>query len=130
MRLIGDASASALERIFGNRQAQRLVFAAMASRFDATKADGFSGIVRFDLEHLDGTRRFWDVEVRQGKAHARCGDARPAALTIRIALTDFIKVITGARPFLPMVADGVATMKGDLGVATRMAEMFGAPSTY
>lgn len=128
--IIRGASVSALERTFGSRNAQYLVFAAMASRFDASKAQGFKGIIRFELEQRDGTQRFWDIEVRRGKARARCGDTRHAALTIRIPLIEFIKVITGITPFLPLVADGVATMKGDLGVATRLPEMFGAPSAY
>jgi len=127
---VGRASASTLERIFGSRGAQRAVLVIMASRFDPAKAGGFAGAIRFDLGLSDGTRRFWDIEVRRGKARVRDGRSERAALTISVPLVDFIKVITGAEPFLPLVTDSIMTLEGDLGLASRMAEMFGAPSAY
>jgi hypothetical protein len=129
-RLVGRASDHALERIFGNRQAQRAVFAMMASRFDPEKAGGFEGAIRYDLGLSDGTRRSWAIEVQGGKARAREGDAGSAALTIRVPLVNFIRVITEGESFLPLIMDGIMTLDGDLDLANRMAEMFGARSTY
>jgi alkanesulfonate monooxygenase SsuD/methylene tetrahydromethanopterin reductase-like flavin-dependent oxidoreductase (luciferase family) len=129
-RLIGGASDRRLERIFGPRQAQRAMFAMMASRFDPAQAGGFEGAIRYDLGLGDGTRRSWAIEVRGGKARAREGGASNAALTIRVPLVEFVKVMADAQQVLPLIRDGVMTLEGDLGVASRLAEMFGSRPAY
>jgi alkanesulfonate monooxygenase SsuD/methylene tetrahydromethanopterin reductase-like flavin-dependent oxidoreductase (luciferase family) len=129
-QLVGRTSDQRLERFFGSSRAQRAVFTRMASRFDPAKAGGFDGLIRYELGLSDGTRRSWDIEVRDGKARASEAGTGSAVLTIRVPLIDFIKVITEGGSFLPLVTDGTMTLEGDLGVAGRMAEMFGARSTY
>jgi alkanesulfonate monooxygenase SsuD/methylene tetrahydromethanopterin reductase-like flavin-dependent oxidoreductase (luciferase family) len=129
-QLVGRAPDGRLERVFGSSRAQRMVFARMTGRFDPARAAGFAGVIRYDLGLADGTRRRWDIEVRDGQASARPGGTGSAALTIRVPLTDFVRVITEGGAFLPLVMDGTMTLEGDLGLAGRMAEMFGARSTY
>jgi alkanesulfonate monooxygenase SsuD/methylene tetrahydromethanopterin reductase-like flavin-dependent oxidoreductase (luciferase family) len=129
-RLIGRASDRRLERIFGSRQAQRAVFTMMASRFDPAHAGGFEGTIRYDLGLSDGTSRAWSIQVHGGKARAREGGAGSPALTISIPLVEFIKLSADTRQVLPLIRDGVMTLDGDLGVASRMAEMFGSRSAY
>jgi alkanesulfonate monooxygenase SsuD/methylene tetrahydromethanopterin reductase-like flavin-dependent oxidoreductase (luciferase family) len=129
-RLVGRASDRGLERVFGSRQAQRAVLAMMASRFDPDQAAGFSGAISYELGLSDGTRSSWTIEVSGGKARAREGGAGNAALTVRVPLADFIRVITTGDAFLPLIMDGVMTLAGDLGLANRMAVMFGARSTF
>ena len=129
-RLIGKASDRRLEQLFSSRQAQRAVFALMASRFDPAHASGFEGAIRYDLGLGDGTRRSWLIEVRGGRARAREGAGRDAALTIRVPLIDFIKTIADARQVMPLIRDGIMTLEGDLGLASRMAEMFGSRPVY
>ena len=53
-----------------------------------------------------------------------------AALTIRVPLADFVRVITEAEDFYPMILDGRMTMDGDLALANRLSEMFGGRSTF
>jgi hypothetical protein len=53
-----------------------------------------------------------------------------AALTIRVPPTEFIRVLTTSGSFYPLIVDCRMTMEGDLGLANRMAEMFGGRSTY
>jgi alkyl sulfatase BDS1-like metallo-beta-lactamase superfamily hydrolase len=110
--------------------AQRAVFSLMASRFDASSAAGFGGTIVFDLGVSDGTRRCWAIEVSRGRARARAGGAPAAALTIRLPLADFIRVSAGAGSFYQLIAAGRVTTDGDLALAGRLAEMFGATSVY
>jgi hypothetical protein len=128
--LIGRASDRRLEQIFGSRQAQRTVFAMMASRFDPAQAGGFEGTIRYDLSTRDGTSRSWSIQVHGSKARAREGGIGSPALTISLPLADFIKLSADAQQVLPLIRDGIMTLDGDLGLASRMAEMFGSRSAY
>jgi alkanesulfonate monooxygenase SsuD/methylene tetrahydromethanopterin reductase-like flavin-dependent oxidoreductase (luciferase family) len=129
-QLVGRASDHRLEQLFGSRTAQRGVFTRMTSRFDPAKAGGFDGVIRYDLGLSDGTRRSWDIQVRDGQAEVRERGAGTAALTIGVPLIEFIRVITEGGSFLPLISAGTMTLEGDLGLAGRMAEMFGARSAY
>jgi alkanesulfonate monooxygenase SsuD/methylene tetrahydromethanopterin reductase-like flavin-dependent oxidoreductase (luciferase family) len=129
-RLIGRAPDARLEQIFAGTQAQRAVFGMMTRQFQPDKAAGFDGAIVYDLGLSDGTRRSWAIEVHDGRARAYQGGSEDAALTIRLPLADFIRVLTTAGSFYPLILDGRMTLEGDLGLANRMAEMFGGRSNY
>ena len=129
-RLIGRASDARLEQIFAGTQAQRAVFGMMTRQFQPGKAAGFEGAIVYDLGLSDGTRRSWAIEVRDGRARAHQGGSDGAELTIRVPLAEFIRVLTTAGSFYPLILDGRMTMQGDLGLANRMSEIFGGRSTY
>ena len=102
----------------------------MTSGFDAGKAAGFEGSIVYDLGLGDGTRRAWTIRVSGGRATARQGRAADPALTIRASLADFTRVITEAADSYQLILDGRMTMDGDLGLANRLADMFGGRSTF
>jgi alkanesulfonate monooxygenase SsuD/methylene tetrahydromethanopterin reductase-like flavin-dependent oxidoreductase (luciferase family) len=129
-RVMGRASNSRLEQIFGSSQAQRALLGMMTRQFDPGKAAGFDGAIVYDLGMADGTRRPWSIEVHDGHARVRQGASPGPALTIRVPLADFVRVLTTAGSFYPLIVDGRMTMDGDLALANRMAEMFGARSAY
>ena len=129
-RMAGRASDSRIERMLGSVAAQRAVFAVMTSGFDAGKAAGFEGSIVYDLGLGDGTRRAWTIRVSGGRATARQGRAADPALTIRASLADFTRVITEAADSYQLIVDGRMTMDGDLGLANRLADMFGGRSTF
>jgi alkanesulfonate monooxygenase SsuD/methylene tetrahydromethanopterin reductase-like flavin-dependent oxidoreductase (luciferase family) len=129
-RLVGRTSDARLEQIFAGAQAQRAVFGMMTRQFQPGRAAGFDGAIVYDLGMTDGTRRSWAIEVHDGRARAHQGGSAGAALTIRVPLTDFIRVLITAGSFYPLILDGRMTMEGDLGLANRMAEMFGGRSAY
>jgi alkanesulfonate monooxygenase SsuD/methylene tetrahydromethanopterin reductase-like flavin-dependent oxidoreductase (luciferase family) len=129
-RVVGRMSDSRLEQVFGTSQAQRAVFGMMTRQFDPGRAAGFEGAIVYDLGLADGARRPWVIEVRDGQAQVHQGGSADAALTIRVPLTDFVRVLTTAGSFYPLILDGRMTMDGDLALANRLAEMFGARSAY
>jgi len=128
--LAGRASDRRIERVLGGAAAQRALFAVIASGFEPDQAAGFAGSIVYDLGMSDGTRRSWTIEVSGRRATARQGAAAGAALTIRVPLADFVRVVADAGSLLPLILDGRLEMDGDLGLANRLADMFGGRSTY
>jgi alkyl sulfatase BDS1-like metallo-beta-lactamase superfamily hydrolase len=129
-RLAASASDARIEKLLGGTTAQRALFALLASRFDPARAAGVDGTIVFDLGVSDGTRRCWAIDVSRGRARARPGGARQAALTIRLALADFIRVNAGASSFYELIAADRVLIEGDLALAGRLSEIFGARSVY
>ena len=129
-RVVGRMSDARLEQVFGTSQAQRAVFGMMTRQFDPDRAAGFEGAIVYDLGLADGSRRPWAIEIHDGQARVHQGGSAGAALTIGVPLTDFIRVLTTAGSFYPLILDGRMTMDGDLALAGRLAEMFGARSAY
>jgi alkanesulfonate monooxygenase SsuD/methylene tetrahydromethanopterin reductase-like flavin-dependent oxidoreductase (luciferase family) len=128
--LAGRATDDRIERVLGSAAAQRALFAMMAKGFDAEHAAGFEGCIVYELAMSDGSRKSWTIQVRGQRAAARQGGSADAALTIRVPLADFARVVADAGSFLPLVLDGRMTMDGDLGLANRLADMFGGRSTF
>ena len=129
-RVVGRMSDARLEQVFGTSQAQRAVFGMMTRQFDPDRAAGFEGAIVYDLGLADGSRRPWAIEIHDGQARVHQGGSADATLTISVPLTDFIRVLTTAGSFYPLILDGRMTMDGDLALAGRLAEMFGARSAY
>jgi hypothetical protein len=127
--LVRPADDTRLETWFGRRRIQRAMFAAMVASFDPRSAEGFQGRLVYELLRPE-TRRpavRWTVEVRDGRAFAHPGSAEDPALTLRVRLADFIRIAAGTLdPVVPMLQNR-ATFEGDLGLAVRLPEMFGAP---
>ncbi len=128
--LAGRASDRGIERVLGSAAAQRALFTVIARGFDPAKAAGFTGRIVYVLAMTDGSRRSWTIDVLGKRAIARPGGDPAAALTIRVPLADFARVVAGAGSFLPLILDGRMTMDGDLGLANRLADMFGGRSTF
>jgi alkanesulfonate monooxygenase SsuD/methylene tetrahydromethanopterin reductase-like flavin-dependent oxidoreductase (luciferase family) len=129
-RVVDRMPDARLEQVFGSSQAQRAVFGMMTRQFDPARAANFDGAIVYDLGLADGTRRPWSIEVHGGQARVHRGGSPDAVLTIRVPLTDFIRVLTTSSSFYPLILDGRMTMEGDLALANRMPEMFGARSAY
>jgi alkanesulfonate monooxygenase SsuD/methylene tetrahydromethanopterin reductase-like flavin-dependent oxidoreductase (luciferase family) len=131
-RAVDGADDAALERRFGSRIVQRVMFSAMASAFEPDAAGGFEGRLVYELVRpatgADTTR--WTIEVLDGHAQARPGAAPDPALTIRFPLSDFVRVAAGTiDPAVPLLRDR-ASFEGDFSLAAKLPEMFGAPSPY
>jgi alkanesulfonate monooxygenase SsuD/methylene tetrahydromethanopterin reductase-like flavin-dependent oxidoreductase (luciferase family)/putative sterol carrier protein len=117
-----------LERTVGSDAGLRFLFGAMAQQFVPAKAEGFSGQVQYELRAGDGSRRTWTVHITGDRATVRPGAAADPALTLRIALADFVRM--AARDLDPGKAllTGRLDLEGDFGLAARLGEMFGQPA--
>ena len=132
MRAVRGADERQLERRFGPAPVQRLLFAGMVAMFTPDAVPGFEGDLVYELTRpaTGGTATTWTIEVRAGGAAVRRGGSEHAKLRMRFAVPDFVRIGTGELdPATPLLS-GRATIKGDLSLATRLPEMFGARSPY
>ena len=128
VRLSSVAQDAWLERLFELPLAERALFAALASRFDASAADGFEGRVTYELERpaTGGPSSRWTVQIIGGRAVLRAQDTAECAVRLRISVGDFVRVATGAIDPAEPLLKGRAQAEGDLGVLARLPEMFGS----
>jgi alkanesulfonate monooxygenase SsuD/methylene tetrahydromethanopterin reductase-like flavin-dependent oxidoreductase (luciferase family) len=131
-RLVRGASDEDVERRFGNRIAQRMIFTGMAQAFEPDKAQGFEGDIVYELTHGgDGGRPdVWTVRIKGRRATVRRVESPNPAIRLRMAIPDFMRVVTReVDPALPLLQGRIA-VEGDLRLAPRLGEMFGQPSPY
>ena len=132
-RVVAGRSDQQLERIFGSQAAQRLIFAGMARAFDPSRALGFQGEIAYELTRsgaANGAPARWTLRVNGDRASAQPVAASDPALTVRMPVPDFARIVSGEiDPAVPIM-EGRAELDGDLGLATRLGEMFGGPSPY
>lgn len=128
--LVRGASDRRLERTVGSRAGLALVFGVMARRFVPEKADGFAGVIQYRLCAADGGVRGWTVEVEGRRARARRGMAADPRVTLSLALADFARLAAGELDPGKALLTGRLDVEGDVSVAVRLGEMFGASSPY
>jgi hypothetical protein len=117
-----------LERTVGSPRGLRVVFAAMARAYRPDRAGGFSGDIRYELTDAQGRARTWTVSCSPQGARARPGAAAAPALTIKLALADFIRVAGRDLDPVKALLSGRMELEGDFALAMRLAQMFGQPS--
>jgi alkanesulfonate monooxygenase SsuD/methylene tetrahydromethanopterin reductase-like flavin-dependent oxidoreductase (luciferase family) len=132
-RLVRGASDAKLERRFGNQLAQRAIFTGMARQFDPRFAFGFKGDIVYELRHhADGARPpdRWTIRVDGDRASAIPGGSPQAALTLRLTISDFVRLIAEEITIQELLWGGRFELEGDLHLASRIGEMFGQGSQY
>ena len=129
--LIGHLGDRDLEKRVGQPVVERAIFAAMTRRYDPEAGEGFRGTISFELTRPQsgGVSSWWTVSVDEDGAQAHSGRPpdRTAALSARLPMADFLRIAGGVIDPVEPVLAGRAAVSGDLGVAVRLAEMFGAP---
>ena len=129
-RLVKGASDEQLDKRFGNRVAQTVIFQGMARSFRPDRSGGFEGDIVYELGRNGGADA-WTISVRDGRASARPGrTAGDPRLVMRMPLVDFAKIVGGEQdPSLPLLS-GRIEIEGDYKVAIQLGEMFGQRSQY
>ncbi|MEX2554879.1 MAG: LLM class flavin-dependent oxidoreductase [Actinomycetota bacterium] len=127
----GRRSDAQIEKRFASGLVQRGLYTAMAASFNPTMSFGFEGEIQHELKFpaTGGDTAVWTIEVRDGKATARSGPARSPAVTLQIAAGALVRLAAGENPAVVLL-DGQIDVKGDIGVAMRLVEMFGGASPY
>jgi hypothetical protein len=125
---VARADDQKLERRFGSPLMLRAMFTAMGRLFDADAAAGFEGRLCYVLTRPETGRPpiSWTLTVAGRRARARPGNAKDAAVTLRITLGDFVRIAARTIDPATPVLQGRAAFQGDFGVAVRLPEMFGA----
>ncbi len=130
--LIGGAGDAQIERRFGSFVVQRMMFEAMARAFDPSAAGGFQGSLVCELTRPATGRAplTWTIQIANGSASARRGAPPDPSLTVRYALADFMRMAAGTLDPATPILENRAQFEGDLALAARLPEMFGAASPY
>jgi alkanesulfonate monooxygenase SsuD/methylene tetrahydromethanopterin reductase-like flavin-dependent oxidoreductase (luciferase family) len=131
-RLVRGASDEQLEKRFGTRVAQTVIFQGMARSFRPDRADGFQGDIVYELTYPRDGRDAdsWTISVQSGRASARPGRSAEPKLVMRMPLVDFAKIAGREQdPSLPLLS-GRIEMEGDYKLAIKLGEMFGQRSQY
>jgi hypothetical protein len=134
-RTVRGAPDRKLERRFGNRLVQRGMFTGMARRFRPISGYGFEGDILYVLDHsVDGAAprepARWTIRVRDGRARALAGDSPDPAVTIRVSIPDFARIAAEEVRPPELFFSGRLNVEGNFEVASRLPEMFGAPSPF
>jgi alkyl sulfatase BDS1-like metallo-beta-lactamase superfamily hydrolase len=129
---VRGASDEQLERRFGNRIAQRAIFSGMARQFVPERAFGFEGDIAYELaRHGNGKAPSrWTVRVKDGEATAIHGIEGSPAITFRLSVADFARLLAEEVEPQELLFSGRFDVQGDLALATRVPEMFGAPPQF
>jgi alkanesulfonate monooxygenase SsuD/methylene tetrahydromethanopterin reductase-like flavin-dependent oxidoreductase (luciferase family) len=130
-RLVRGASDSKLERRFGSDLAQRAIFTGMARQFEPKFAYGFEGDIAYELTHHGNGKApsRWTVRVQDGSATVMPGIGSPA-VTFRLSVPDFARLVAEEADPQELLFSGRFDVEGDLTLATRVPEMFGAPPRF
>ena len=131
-RLVRGASDDQLERRFGNQIAQRAIFTGMARQFEPRFAFGFEGDIAYELAHHGNGAPpdRWVVRVKDGAAQAVSGANGPAAVTFKLAVPDFARLVAEEADPQELLFSGRFQVEGDLALAARVPEMFGAQPRF
>jgi hypothetical protein len=133
-RVVHGASDRQLERRFGNRVVQRAMFTGMARRFRPISGYEFEGDVLYVLDHADGAAprepARWTIRIRDGSARAIPGGSPDPAVTLRVSVPDFVRIAAEEVRPPELFFSGRLSVEGNFEVASRLPEMFGAPSPF
>ena len=131
-RFVRGASDDQLERRFGNQLAQRAIFTGMARQFEPRFAFGFEGDIAYELSHVAGGAppARWVVRVKDGAAKALPGANGPAAVTFKLSVPDFARLVAEEADPQELLFSGRFQVEGDLALAARVPEMFGAQPRF
>ncbi len=124
------ANPKLLERTLGRDAGLRMVFNAMARRFNPESALGWTGDIQYVLSTDTGTRE-WYLRVGQTGAEACRGQSADPELTLRMPFSLFVAILRGEATFNRlMMEDSDLKAEGNVALMGRMTEMFVPPGTF
>jgi hypothetical protein len=114
----------------GRAKAERLT--GMARQFAPRFAFGFQGDIAYELAHHGNSKppARWTLRVRDGSATALPGRDGTPAITLRRTIPDFARLVTEEVDPQELLFAGRFEIEGDLTLATRVPEMFGAAPRF
>jgi putative sterol carrier protein len=103
------------------------VFAGMQQAFNPSKAGDQQATIQYEIATPDG-KRDYAMRVAEGRCEVERGAADNPRVTIRIALADFLRLITGKANGVQLFMTGKLKVSGDLFFAQSYQAWFDQPS--
>lgn len=98
-------------------------FDAMQTRFKADRAQGVKAVVQYDITGEGGGT--YSVEIADGKCAVKPEAAASPTLTLTMAAQDWLDMTAGKLNGQMAFMSGKLKLKGDMGLAMKLAGMFG-----
>ncbi len=103
------------------------VFKGMSGAFNAAKAGGQQATVQYEISAPDGGHSY-AMRIADGRCEVERGTAESPRVTIRSALPDFLRLITGRANGMQLYMTGKLKVSGDLFFAQTFQAWFDRPS--
>ncbi len=129
-RAVRGRSDAQVESLLRRRGVQRALLAALARAYRPSAASGFSGDIVLVLTTTSGERRTWTVSIAGDTAGVAPGDSPRAALRLRVPVVLAARAAAGELRAAELAAGPDLDAEGDLGLVSRLGEMFGGRSPY
>ena len=102
------------------------VFDGMAGSFSPEKAAGQQAVVQYEITAPDGSHEY-AMRIADGRCEIDKGRAESPRVTIRMALADFLGLITGKLNGMQLFMTGKLKVSGDLFFAQTYQSWFDRP---
>ena len=103
------------------------IFDSMPQALVPEKAGSTKAVIQFDLSGDQGGK--WWVKIHDGQAESGKGDAPEAPqLTLMADAMDYVKISLGQLDGTAAFMQGKLKIKGDIGLAIKMASLFRRPT--
>ncbi|TMC08758.1 MAG: SCP2 sterol-binding domain-containing protein [Chloroflexi bacterium] len=103
------------------------IFDSMPQALVPEKAGSTKAVIQFDLSGDQGGK--WWVKIHDGQAESGKGDAPEAPqLTLMADAMDYVKISLGQLDGTAAFMQGKLKIKGDMGLAIKMASLFRRPT--
>jgi putative sterol carrier protein len=102
------------------------VFNGMSESFNPEKAAGQQAVVQYEISAPDGVHEY-GMRIADGHCEIDRGRAESPRVTIRIALGDFLRLITGGANGMQLFMTGKLKVSGDLFFAQTYQSWFDRP---
>ena len=107
----------------GTAEAIKEIFDAMPNQINADAAKGMNSVIQFKLGGEGGGDYY--VEIKDGTAKVSQGTHASPNMTMTLAASDYVDLIMGKLNGQMAFMSGKLKIKGDMGLAMKLAGMFG-----
>ena len=98
-------------------------FDAMASRFKPDRAQGLNAVIQYEITGEGGGN--WHATIKDGTCTITSGAAATPTLTLSMSTQDWLDMLGGKLSGQMAFMTGKLKLKGDMGLAMRLASLFG-----
>ena len=110
----------------GTGAAVEEIFNQMPAQLNADAAKGMNSVIQFNLTGDGGGE--WHVAIADGKANVGKGAHGSPNMTMTMAASDYVDMITGKLNGQMAFMSGKLKIAGDMGLAMKMQSLFKRPA--
>ena len=129
-RAVGHRDDASIERLFASAAAQRVLLASLLRAARPERAATAIADMAFELTAKTVPTRTWTISIRHGALALTDEGPRDPALTVRLPLVAFVRVLARRISLHDLSTDPGVDVDGDLGLLQLLGDVVGVPSPY